>query len=101
MFVVLLRFSQNKDQASTFMDGHNQWIRRGFEDKVFLLVGSLQPGLGGSVIAHGESKKVLENRVSEDPFVAENIVTAEILEIEPKKADERLNFLLAESGNRR
>lgn len=44
MFVVLLRFSHNKDQANAFMDGHNQWIRRGFEDKVFLMVGSLQPG---------------------------------------------------------
>jgi uncharacterized protein YciI len=94
MFVVLLRFSQNKEQASTFMDGHNQWIRRGFEDGVFLMVGSLQPGLGGTVMAHGISREDLESRVNEDPFVAESIVSAEILEIEPKKADERLNFLL-------
>lgn len=94
MFIVLLRFSQNKEQASTFMDGHNQWIRRGFEDGVFLMAGSLQPGLGGTVVAHGISREDLENRVSEDPFVAKSIVTAEILEIEPKKADDRLNFLL-------
>ena len=95
MFVVLLRFSRNKDQASNFMEGHDQWIRRGFEDQVFLVVGSLQPGLGGSVVAHGESREALENRVNQDPFVAENIVTAEIIEIEPKKVDERLSFLLA------
>lgn len=95
MFIILLRFSRNKDQASDFIEGHNQWIRRGFEDQVFLVVGSLQPGLGGSVVAHGESRKALENRVNQDPFVAENIVTAEIIEIEPKKADERLSFLLA------
>jgi uncharacterized protein YciI len=95
MFVVLLQFSQNKEKASTYMDGHNQWIRRGFEDGVFLVVGSLQPGLGGSVIAHGISREGLESRVNEDPFVAESIVTAEILEIEPKKTDERLNFLLS------
>lgn len=94
MFVVILRFSENKSQAGAFMEGHNQWIRKGFEDGIFLMVGSLQPGLGGSVIAHGVSREVLESRVSEDPFVAENIVTAEILEIEPKKADERLSFLL-------
>lgn len=94
MFIVVLRFSENKSQAGAFMDGHNQWIRKGFEDGIFLMVGSLQPGLGGSVIAHDVSKQVLEDRVSEDPFVAENIVTAEILEIEPKKADERLSFLL-------
>jgi hypothetical protein len=37
----------------------------------------------------------LEARVDSDPFVAENVVSAEILEIEPKKADERLSFLLS------
>jgi uncharacterized protein YciI len=94
MFIVNLRFSENKGQAGAFMEAHNQWIRNGFEDGIFLIVGSLQPGLGGSVIVHGISREKLEARVSEDPFVAENIVTAEILEIEPNKADERLNFLL-------
>lgn len=94
MFVILLRFSANKSQASAFMAEHNQWIQSGFEDGVFLLVGSLQPGLGGSVIAHGLSREALERRVNEDPFVVEGVVTAEILEVEPKKVDERLNFLL-------
>ena len=94
MFIVLLRFSENKNKVTEFMDGHNQWIKRGFEDEVFLLVGSLQPGLGGSVIAHNTSAADLLRRVSEDPFVVENIVQAEILEIDPKKADQRLKFLL-------
>lgn len=43
MFIVLLKFSDNKSQASAFMEGHDQWVRRGFEEGVFLLVGSLQP----------------------------------------------------------
>lgn len=94
MFIVNLRFSENKSQAGAFMEGHNQWIRNGFKDCIFLLVGSLQPGLGGSVVVHGISREALEARVSEDPFVAENIVSVEILEIEPNKADQRLNFLL-------
>jgi hypothetical protein len=32
--------------------------------------------------------------VSDDPFVAENVVTAEILDLAPAGADERLKFLL-------
>lgn len=99
MFIVLLRFSDNKGKATDFMDGHNAWLKRGFEDNVFLMAGSLKPGLGGSVIAHGVSKEALDQRVHEDPFVIENIVTAEILEIEPRKTDARLNFLLSDSGN--
>ncbi len=94
MFVVLLKFAANKSQASQFLEGHKAWIKQGFEDGVFLLVGNLQPGLGGSVVAHNTSLPDLQSRVNGDPFVAENVVSAEILEIAPSKADDRLRFLL-------
>lgn len=94
MFIALLKFSDNKGQASQFIEGHNEWIRRGFYDGVFLLVGSLQPELGGGIVAHNTSLSDLEIRVSGDPFVAENVVSAVILEITPSKSDERLQLLL-------
>ena len=94
MFIVLLKFSDNKDQVSQFMEGHKEWIQRGFDDGVFLLAGSLQPKLGGALVAHDTSLPDLQSRVNADPFVAENVVTAEILEIDPARADARLSFLL-------
>lgn len=94
MFIVLLRFSDNKGDAGHFMEGHNEWIRRGFEDGVFLLAGSLQPGLGGGIVAHSTTLSDLQSRVNDDPFVAKGVVSAEILEITPAKTDDRLNFLL-------
>ena len=94
MFVVLLGFADNKGNASEFMAGHNQWLKQGFDEQVFLLAGSIEPGQGGSIIAHGVSLADLEERVNADPFVAENVVRAEIIEISPKKTDGRLEFLL-------
>jgi uncharacterized protein YciI len=93
MFIVLLRFSDKKDQAGKHMNGHKAWIERGFADGIFLLVGSLQPNAGGGIVAHNTSLPELQNRVDEDPFVAENVVTAEIMEIEAARTDERLAFL--------
>ena len=94
MFVVLLRFSDNKGKAGQFMDGHMDWLKRGFKDGVFLLAGSLQPKLGGAILAHDTSLADLKSRVNADPFVAEGVVKAEILEIDPSKADPRLDFLI-------
>ena len=94
MFIVLLKFSDNKGNASQFMEGHKEWLKRGFDDGVFLLAGSLQPNLGGAIVAHDTSRSDLESRVDADPFVAEKVVEAEILEISPARADERLSFLL-------
>ena len=93
MFIVLLKFSDNKAKAGQFMEGHKEWIKRGFDDGVFLLVGSLQPNLGGGIMAHNTSLSELQSRVNTDPFVVEKVVSAEILEIAPSKADARLSFL--------
>ena len=93
MFIILLKFSTNKGQASQFMEGHNAWIKRGFDDGIFLMVGSLQPNLGGGILAHNTTLSDLESRVNNDPFVVENVVSAEIFEITPAKTDDRLQFL--------
>ncbi len=94
LFVVLLRFADHKDEAGRFLDGHKAWLQRGFDDGVFLLAGSLQPRLGGAIMAANTSRSDLETRVGEDPFVAQNVARAEILEITPSRSDERLKFLV-------
>ena len=95
MFVILLKFSDNKAEAGAHMDGHNQWLKSGFDDGVFLLAGSIKPGLGGAILAHNSTPDALEARVNDDPFVAQNVVSADIIEIAPAKADQRLEFLLS------
>ncbi|UYN95657.1 MAG: hypothetical protein KIT25_01530 [Enhydrobacter sp.] len=94
MHVITLRFA-DKSKAPQFMDAHNAWIKRGFDDGVFLLTGSLQPNAGGMILAHNASREEIEARVQDDPFVAEGVVDAEILAVTPGRADERLAFLKA------
>lgn len=94
MFIVLLKLSSNKDKVGEFMDDHKLWIKQGFDDGVFLLVGSLQPNLGGGILAHNTTLADLQQRVDDDPFVANEVASAEILELSPARADERLQFLL-------
>lgn len=76
------------------MAAHSDWIASGMKDGVFLVVGSLQPNLGGAVIMHGLTREDAEARLAEDPFVAHGVVQAELLEISPAKVDDRLSFLL-------
>ncbi|UMY16122.1 hypothetical protein MMB17_15505 [Methylobacterium organophilum] len=95
MFVVILRFSAHRNGAAALMEGHNAWIRRGFEDGVFLVAGSLRPPEGGAILAHNLTRPDLEDRLAEDPFVAEGVVGAEIIEIAPGRTDDRLAFLKA------
>lgn len=93
MFVVLLRFSSAKSKAGGLMAAHNEWIERGFDEGVFLLVGRLEPQLGGAVVAHQTSRSELEERIRSDPFVVHDVVKAELVEVTPAKVDSRLAFL--------
>jgi uncharacterized protein YciI len=95
MHFVFLRFASNKSEAGRFMEGHKQWLQRGFDEGVFLVSGTIQPQLGGAILAHNASLDELQQRVSEDPFVAEGVVSAEIIEVAPSKTDDRLAFLLS------
>ncbi|KFC72729.1 hypothetical protein FG93_02180 [Bosea sp. LC85] len=93
MFLVLLRLSTNRPSAARLMDGHNAWLKKGFDDGAFLLAGSLKPGGGGAILAQGMMRDELMARLAEDPFVAEDVVRIELHEIAPGRTDDRLAFL--------
>lgn len=100
MHVVFLRFAENRASAPTLMAAHNEWLSRGFDDGVFVLAGTIRPASGGVIIAHDTSAESLSRRVEADPFVSAGVVRAEITEIAPGRADERLAFLLDEQPGR-
>lgn len=95
MFVILLKFSTNKAKAGQFMERHNAWLRDGFEKGIFVLSGSIQPKAGGAVLAHNATPEQIQTIVNDDPFVSEDVVTAEIVEISPSKSAPALDFLIS------
>jgi uncharacterized protein YciI len=94
MFIVLLKFSGNKAKAGQFMEGHKAWLKRGFDDGIFLMSGSLKPQLGGGIMAHNISRDDLLARVNDDPFVAHDVVAPEIIEFEPSQRQPQLEGLI-------
>jgi len=94
MHIVFLQFTERKSEAGKFMQGHKDWIQRGFDAGCFLLTGSLQPQTGGVILADRISREELDQLIKQDPFVEQGIVTPEIVELAPSRVDTRLDFLL-------
>lgn len=78
-----MKFWKNKHLAPNFMEAHKNWLQDWVKNDIFLLAGSLWDKSGGAIIAHNIDKDSLENLLSQDPFVIEEIVTFEIIEISP------------------
>lgn len=94
MFIVFLKLIGDKSRIPDHMAGHKEWIGKGFEGGTFLAVGTLEPGLGGAILAHGIGRADLEAFLREDPFVVEGIAESEIHEVTPARTDDRLAFLM-------
>lgn len=98
MFVVQLKFSTNKALAGEWMNAHKAWLQKGFDEGVFIASGSLQGQQGGCVLARGLSRTALDQRLSEDPFVANDVVRAEVIDFAVSKTDSRLSVLMEPSA---
>lgn len=94
MFIVNLKFDQNKSNAAAFADDHEFWLEQGFKEGVFVLAGSLVPGIGFCLLAHNTSRASLEERIMRDPFVEEKVVSYELTEFAPAQADDKLKHLI-------
>ena len=97
MYIIQLTFTDQKHRANDFMDGHKAWINKGFDEDVFLLVGSLEGGTGGCILAHNITPSELKSRIQADPFVKEQIVQPHMQAVTPVRAEERFAFLMSES----
>ncbi len=92
MVVVILRLVDGS-RARELMRDHEAWIRRGFDDEVFLAVGSLHDQPGGAILTHGEPLPELERRVRADPFVEHGVAEPTFVAFTPNATDPRLDFL--------
>ncbi|TNE60147.1 MAG: hypothetical protein EP340_00535 [Alphaproteobacteria bacterium] len=92
MFFVTLKLT-DKEKVGTFMEAHKAWIQKGFDEGVFLAIGSLTPEPGGGILAHNAAREALEARVAEDPFVVNGVASPTITEVQVSRTDERLAFL--------
>ena len=93
MYIILLRFTENRAALARHLDAHKAWLAAGFDEGAFLAAGSIGPNVGGCVLARGASREQVLERVNRDPFVKEAIVSAEVLEYEPTRTSAPFRLL--------
>lgn len=89
-FMIILRFTDDETRAGELMEAHMAHIRQGFDEGIFLVGGPITQKQGGGLIARGVSRDEIEYRVATDPFVKEQVVQAEIIEIEALYIDKQM-----------
>jgi hypothetical protein len=99
VFIIVMHLVDGST-APIHMDGHKAWIRQGFADEVLFYVGGRRGGGGNAIIANGVTYEELRARLDQNPFVANAVVEAEIIELDTTKSDPRMAFMVEFEGDR-
>lgn len=83
MFIVTLSYQVPLDVIDASLQAHSHWLDTQYDDGVFLASGRQVPRTGGVIFADGISREELQRRLALDPFQANNLAVATVLEFTP------------------
>jgi uncharacterized protein YciI len=72
---------------------HNEWVKKYFENGLFLIAGPKTDKTGGVIITKPINKSDLEKILITDPYITEDVAEYEIIEFECKLTQQQLDFL--------
>jgi len=95
MFLFIVTYTAPLSAIDAALEAHRAWLEEGFAKGVLLLCGPQVPREGGAILAHGLSRAEAEALAATDPFVLRGVANYRIIEMTPRRADPRLEFLIS------
>src|SRR5690349_19105480 len=96
MFVIELQYIASLAQIDAAMKEHMAFLDRAYAAGTFLVSGRKIPRDGGIILALGKSREEIEALVAKDPFVAQGLATARVIEF---RASQRAPDIDAKLGS--
>lgn len=96
MFIISLTYKSSLEEVERLIPQHNIFLNKHYESGVFIASGRKEPRTGGIIIAKTESKKDIEQIITEDPFYIHEIADYTITEFIPSKYNDNFKIFIEE-----
>lgn len=83
MFLLISEYIKSVEEIDRLLDSHKQFLKKYYEDGLFICSGRKNPRTGGLIICRAKSREEAQAILSEDPFFIEQAAKYEIIEILP------------------
>ncbi|EJL74934.1 YciI family protein [Chryseobacterium populi] len=94
MFIISLTYKSSIENVEQLIPQHNIFLDKHYESGQFIASGRKEPRMGGIIIANAESKKEVEQIISEDPFYIHEVADYTITEFIPSKYNENFKIFI-------
>jgi uncharacterized protein YciI len=95
MFVITLSYIKPIEEIDRLRPAHLEFLDRYYAKNIFLASGRQTPLKGGVILAVAESRAVIEQIITEDPFHTHHVATFEITEFTPGKVHPTIGALIS------
>lgn len=96
MFIISLTYKSSIENVEKHIPQHNIFLDKYYESGMFIISGRKEPRTGGIIITKAESKKEVEQIITEDPFYIHEIADYTITEFIPFKYNENFKIFIEE-----
>jgi uncharacterized protein YciI len=80
MFVIELIYKADLEDIDAHMKAHMRYLKAQYASGHFLVSGRKVPRDGGIILAVGKSREEIESIAAQDPFVANGLADARVIE---------------------
>ena len=80
LFIISLSYKAPLTEVDQYLAGHNQFLRKYYENGTFVCSGPKIPRVGGVILCKSDSVDSVMTIIAEDPFSINNVADYEITE---------------------
>ena len=94
MYILVVNYSQTPELVAPHIETHGAWVKKYFNEGVFLAAGPKKNKLGGVILAHSIEKEKIMQIISEDSYVKADVADYQVIEIDCKLTANGLEHLI-------
>ena len=83
MFIVTLTYLKPVEEIDALMNEHVAWLKRHYEDGLFVASGRRVPRVGGVILARSGDEPALRAALAADPFAVHGAARFDVVEFAP------------------
>ena len=80
MFIVTLTYLKPVEEIDALMHDHVEWLKKGYDDGLFVASGRRIPRTGGVILARSGDEQALRDKLARDPFVIHGAARCDLVE---------------------
>ncbi len=91
MYIISLTYHAPLDDVETLLERHVTWLKRGYEQGLFVASGRKNPRTGGVILAKSVAREEIDAFLKQDPFQA--VANYEVIDFQPSMTAEAFTAL--------